>query len=373
MIKTYKYRIYPNEIQKEYIIKTIGCCRFVYNNLLNYRWEMYDLHRNVSNWDCRNYCTRELKSQFPWLKEADKFALENAAFQMYKTFERFIKGEIGYPKYRRKHKSCQSYMTNFTENNIQVYFEDNLIKIPKIDKIKAKLHRTFSGKIKAAIISVTSTGKYFASILVEENIEKLSMTDKKVGLDLGIKHLCVTSYGKKFENLKIDSCYEQKIIKLQKKLSDKQKGSNNYYKAKRKLALCYEKVHNKRRAYLHQISRKLVNENQVIVTEDLKIKDMVQNTYMSKSIMDASWYQLILQLKYKSEWSGRTYLKINTYFPSSQICSVCGIKNAALKNLSVRKWICPCCGSVHDRDINAAKNILKEGLKQLYRAGTARL
>ena len=364
MLKTYKYRIYPSDIQKEQINKTFGCCRFVYNTLLSYRIEQYKNNGiSMSKIDCNNYCNRVLKKEYSWLKEVDKFALTNSIYNMDNAFNNFFKGNCKYPKFKSKHGNYKSYTTNYTNNNIVVDFKNNRIKLPKLKLLKASIHRKFNGIIKNATISQTPTGKYYISILVDTNINILPNTDKKVGIDLGLKDLVITSDGKVYSNIKIFNKLKKKLVMYQRILSKKKKGSNNYYKAKQRLALIHEKIHNTRCDYLHKISHEIINENQVIITEDLQIKNMVKNHNLSSSIIDASWNILLNQLKYKSEWYGRKYITVDKFYSSSQICSNCGYKNSNVKDLSIRVWDCPNCNKHHDRDINAAINILQQGLQ----------
>ena len=266
MLKAYKYRIYPNNEQKVQIAKTFGCCRFVYNQTLAYRKEAYENEKKfVSKTDCNNYCNRELKKEYEWLKEVDKFALTNAIYNMDSAYQKFFKEHAGYPKFKSKHDSHKSYTTNFTNGNITVDFESNKVKLPKLKEVKAKLHRHFIGQIKSATVSQVPSGKYYVSILVETEHEELEYANHNVGLDLGIKDLCITSDGKKYENPKIIKKHEKKLAKLQRQLAHKEKRSKNYYKIKEKIALCHEKIRNTRKDYLQKISHEIISENQVIV------------------------------------------------------------------------------------------------------------
>ena len=367
MLKSFVYKLKPNKEQIIQINNTFGCTRFVYNKLLAHRQNMYENDNiSLSRIDCNNYCNQVLKNEFLWLRSVDKFALTNAIYDMDNAYQKFFKEHAGFPKFKSKHDNKKSYTTNFTNNNISVDFDNNKIKLPKLGSVNAKVHRRINGKIKNATVKRTLSGKYVVSILVDvDDVEKLDKTTNKVGIDLGIKDLCITSNGKTYENPKHLRRYERKLAKLQRQLARKQKRSNNYYKKKKEIALCHEKIVNIRHDYLHKVSYEIVSENQVIVSEDLKIKDMMQDKHLAKFIADVSWGEFIRQLEYKSAWYGRDFIKVNTYYASSQLCHVCGYQNSKIKDLSVRTWTCPNCHITHDRDINAAKNILKEGLRLL--------
>lgn len=366
MLKAYKYRLYPTKEQVEQMQKTFGCCRFVYNNCLNIKITKYkEEGLSLSKIDLNNYCNRELKIQYKWLKEIDKFALTNSIYNMDSAFQKFFKEHSGYPKFKSKRNNKKSYKTNFANNNIEVNFDNNKIKLPKLKWVKAKIHREFVGKIKSATISQNPSGKYFVSVLVETEHIIMKSTGCMVGIDLGIKDLLITSDGDKFDNIHTTKKYEGKLAKEQRRLSHKVKGSKNWNKQRIKVARIHEKIHNTRIDNLHKLSSKLINENQVIVSEDLAVSNMVKNHNLAKAISNCGWYELTRQLEYKAKWNNRDYIKIDRYYPSSQICSNCGYINKDIKKLSIREWKCPVCNTYHDRDINASINILNEGLRIL--------
>lgn len=366
MLKAYKYRLYPTKQQEELIQKTFGCCRFVYNQTLAYRKNLYETKKeSMSKIDCNNYINRVLKKEYEWLKEVDKFALTNSVYNMDSAYQKFFKEHTGYPKFKSKRNHKKSYSTNFTNENIEIFFENNKIKLPKLKCVKAKVHRKFVGKIKSATISQNPSGKYFVSILVETEHIPMESTGCMIGIDLGIKDLLITSDGEKFNNIRTANKYANKLAKEQRKLSHKVKGSNNWNKQRIKVARIYEKIRNTRIDNLHRISHKLISENQVIVSEDLDIEGMRQNHHLAKLISDCGWYELTRQLSYKADWNNRQYIKVDRFFASSQTCNCCGYVNKNTKDLSVREWTCPECGIVHDRDMNAAKNILDEGIRIL--------
>ena len=372
MLKGYKYRIYPTKEQEIQMVKTFGSCRFVYNQLLAKKIESYKNDgKSLSKTDCNNYCNRELKKEYLWLKEVDKFALTNSIYDLdsaYQNFFRRVKqggDKAGFPKFKSKKNHYYSYKTNFTNNNIKVIFDDNLVQLPKLGKVKAKLHRKFIGKILFATISKTPSGKYFVSFNVECEHKIIEKNNNAIGMDLGIKDLLITSDGEVKDNLKLTYKYKDKLAKLQRQQAKMVKGSNNFKKQSKKIARLHEKITNIRKDNLHKISSQIIKENQFIFSEDLNIKGMVKNHNLAKSIHDCGWYELTRQLTYKAEWNDRIYHKISRFYPSSQLCNVCGYKNTDTKNLGVRFWECPECHTEHDRDKNASINILNQGLKDL--------
>ncbi|MGB4661928.1 MAG: IS200/IS605 family element RNA-guided endonuclease TnpB [Mobilitalea sp.] len=358
MLKAYKFRLYPNEEQRIYLAKTFGCARFVYNRMLAERINSYEENKDLDIKTMKYPTPAEYKGEFEWLKEVDSLALANAQMNLDKAYKNFFRDKsVGFPKFKKK-TNTNNYTTN--NQNGTIYIENNHIKVPKLKSmIKIEQHREFNGLIKSATISQVPSGKYFISILVETEIIQLPKIDKKIGVDLGIKEFAITSDGVLFSNAKHLKKSEKRLAKLQKDLSRKQKGSNNRRKSKIKAAKTHEKISNQRKDMLHKVSTQLINENQVIVIEDLKVSNMIKNHKLAKSIADVSWSEFRRMLEYKAEWYGREIIIAPSNYASSQLCSNCGNKSSQTKDLSCRTYICPVCGMVMDRDINASKNLLK--------------
>jgi len=357
--KAYKFRIYPNKEQQTQIQKAFGCVRFVYNYFLDKRIKSYEESKETLTYGKCSSLLTVLKTELEWLKDVDKFALQNSLKDLDSAYQKFFKEKKGFPKFKSKRINKKSYRTSYTNNNIEV--KDNKIKLPKLKWVKFAKSREIDGRILNVTVSQNPNGKYFVSICFETETEKLPIVKTEIGVDMGLTHFLIESNGNKIDNPKYYRKYEQKLAKLQRSLSRKKKGSKNRDKARIKVARLHEKITNTRSDFLHKLSTKLIRENQTIALENLKVENMIRNHKLSKSIADASWSQFATMLKYKAEWYGRSIKTVDTYFPSSKICSCCGFKNEEM-GLHTREWTCNNCGESHDRDVNAAINILQHAV-----------
>lgn len=379
-------RILPTEKQVDLVYQTFGCSRLIYNNFLATRQDYYkETGKTLSTSDYKKNILNPLKKteEFNFLKKVDKFALESAVENAEDSFDRFFKGQNKFPKFKSKRKAKKSYTTKFTNNNIRI--ENNFIQVPKLGKIKFVRPKTKENdskliKIKngtARILNATISyqgGKYYISLCLEEivnlvnplNLENIDL-NKIIGIDLGLKDFVIINnglYTQKEENPRYFAKSEKKLAKLQRKLSKKKLDSKNFNKAKLKVSKLQKKIANQRLDFCHQLSRKLCNENQVVIVENLNIKGMVKNKNLAKAIQDAGWSKFLTFLKYKLGWEGKHYIEVDRWFASSKICSHCGEKKLML-SLNEREWVCSSCNTHHDRDENASINIRQEGMRML--------
>ena len=365
--KAYKFRVYPDDEQIVLISKTLGCCRWVYNHFLTVRKDEYETNKkSVSYNDCsKQLTTLKTEENTIWLKEVDATALQSSLKNLDKAYDNFFKGcksgkQVGYPEYKCKHDHNQSFTS---KNNGSIKLGDGCVFMPKLGWLKCKISKQVEGRIISATLRRNAAGRYYISMCCTDvEIKSLPKTNKQVGIDLGISSYIATSDGDKFDNPKYLSKAEKRLKRLQRQLSRKQKDSNNRNKCRQILAKAHEKVANQRNDNINKLTTMLIRNYDTICIEDLSVKNMVKNHHLAKVINDAAWGEFKRQLLYKAEWYGKNIIVIDRYFASSQTCSHCNSKWSGTKNLKIRDWVCPTCGTHHDRDINAAINILNFGL-----------
>lgn len=357
--RAYKYRFYPTPEQEENLAKTFGCARFVYNYMLNLRTEAFYKHAEKVNYHDTSFLLTNLKYNgvAPWLGEVSSVPTQQALRHLHTAFLNFWSGRTQYPKFKKK-QNRQS-----AEYTVSAFkWDGKQLKLAKQkEPLNIRWSRTFTGKPSTVTVSKDAAGRYFVSILVTENIQPLPVNKNQVGLDMGIKDVVITSDGFKSGAPKHFRKLAKKLAKAQRNLAKKKKGSNNRAKARVKVARIHARITDSRRDFTHKLSTKIVRENGFIAIETLAVKNMLKNHCLANAISDSSWSEFTRQLEYKSEWYGRKVVGIDRFFPSSKRCFGCGYINNEL-TLSDREWTCKSCGSVHDRDVNASRNILAAGL-----------
>ena len=364
--RAYKGVLYPDREQQALIEKMFGCCRFIYNRFLEERIRTYrEQGKKLSyNEQCRELPLMKADPETEWMKEVDSTALQNSVRNLQDAFDNFFRKQARYPKFKRKHSGRQSYRSTCINDNIRVP-DNRTIRLPKLGEVKCRFPRMPEGRILNATVRREADGRYEVTVVCESpRPEPMEKTGKATGIDLGIRTLAVTDEGKAYDNPKTYGKNLKKLVRAQRKLSRKTKGGRNWEKQRKAVAKIHRRVRNQRQDACHKMTHELVRDYDVICMEDLDVRGMIQGR-LSRDISDASFGEIRRQLLYKADWYGKQLILTDRWYPSSRTCSCCGYVNGDVKDLRIRTWMCPSCGTYHDRDVNAAKNILAEGLKQL--------
>jgi len=359
--KALKFRLYPTQEQQLLIAKTFGCSRFVFNRFLDEWNTAYgQTGKGLSYTICSKELTK-LKQTLPWLKEVDSIALQSSLQNLEDGFQRFFRKQNDLPKFKSRKHPVQSYTTKFVNGNIKS--EGHCMKLPKLGWVKFAKSKEIDGRILRATIRRKGSGKYYISILVETEVTELPKTGRSCGIDVGLSEFAIASSGVSYGNPRFFRTLEEKLAKEQRILSRRVKFSKNWHKQRIKVARTHERIAHAREDYLHKVSTEIVKNHDIIGIEDLKVVNLLKNKKLSKCIAEASWSRFRGMLEYKAKWYGKEVIAVGKNFPSSQLCSLCGGKNQAVKDLAVRTWICPHCKGIHHRDLNASKNIEAEALR----------
>jgi putative transposase len=368
--KAYQYRFYPTPEQAQELAREFGCARFVYNHFLRVRTDSFfnDQERIGFNETCKHLTVLKQQPETAFLQEVSNVVLQQSLKNLDTAFKNFFQGRAKYPAFKKLHKrqSIRYTTSGFRWKNGEIW-------LAKMDApLNIRWSRTFTGNPSSITVSKDTAERYFISILVEEDIQPLPVVNRMVGIDLGLKDAVVLSTGERVSNPTFLRKAEHKLARFQRRLAKKKKGSRNRAKARYKVVRIHAHIADARRDWAHKLTSRLVNENQVISAESLSVKNMVKNHCLAKSISDVGWGELVRQLDYKAQWQGRTFVQIDRFYPSSKRCHGCGFILESL-DLDTRDWVCPECGTHHDRDVNAARNILSAGLALLAGADALRL